>query len=155
MRGPQSQAGRQRKGWLGEAQVKAYYEALGYLVADLSPSYPGTDLLVFRREDRPGGVVIWALELAVEVKTRPWRLCPSPIRQQVGRAANLWRMRGVPHVLWCPDSKGDWETRRVAIDKDGCHTFEGPSGMGFKAKVTLGHAPSTPPPTAGEGGAVE
>lgn len=157
MTGPQTARGRQVKGWMGEAQVKALISTepdAPTVVLDLSPSMMGTDLAVLKQVAF-ADVKRWVLDRLVEVKTTQWRLLPSPIRQKVAQAAVRWAGVEMFHEVWHPDNDLNWEVRRVDLDSEGKVRTLSKRSTGFKATLTRSRAQTAPPPTVLEGGAVQ
>lgn len=149
MSGPRTNRGRKRQGWRGEAAVRAFYEAEGFQVFDLSPNLEGADLLVVDKFTK-------RVILVVEVKTTPWRLLPSPIRRAVARAATAYRNLGLAHVVWLPDGfRGQWEVRQAGIDSDGnASTIDGPRQTAHPFAVGSKPRRSGEAPTGGKDAAV-
>lgn len=112
-----------RKGQRTEARVKAIIAARpGKLVVDLSPNFPGTDLLVLDNAPNQIGEPVWRLACAVEVKATPWRLMPSNARQACADAGAYWAALGIAYEVWCPESRAPsarWVVRTVEPTAEG------------------------------------
>ena len=124
---PRSPRGRKAKGDLGERQAKAILQGWGLTVLDGRMTEPGVDLIL-----NP--------EAVVEVKNHSWSALGGIARQDLFKAAELHRRKGVAH--WCLFHEPEgWLLARIGLNPK---TFR--VGLVYRLWVDSVHAQSTPLP---------